>query len=135
MREAAPQPLLVEIGAGELIDKITILRIKADRIADTTRLGNVRHELAMLEAARAAALPRSLELGQLEDELMHVNEQLWAIEDDLRAREQAGDFGTAFVMLARAVYKTNDRRAALKKRINVLTGAGIVEEKSYAGAA
>jgi hypothetical protein len=132
---AEPRRLLVEIGAGELIDKITILRIKEARITDAGRLANVRHELASLEAAREAALPPSPGLETLEDELMTVNEALWAIEDDIRDCEAAGDFGAGFIALARAVYKTNDRRAALKKSINMLTGAAMVEEKSYAGAA
>jgi hypothetical protein len=130
-----PRPLLVEIGAGELIDKITILRIKAARITDAGRLANVERELSTLEAARRSALPPHPELTELEDELMSTNEQLWAIEDDIRLHEAAGDFGAGFIALARAVYKTNDRRAALKKSINLLTGAAIVEEKSYAGAA
>ena len=129
------RPLLVEIGPGELVDKITILRIKATRITEAGRLANVRRELAMLERVRLAGLPRDPELERLEDELMSVNEQLWAIEDDIRTREHAGDFGEAFVTLARAVYQTNDRRAALKRRINLATGASLVEEKSYAGAA
>ncbi len=131
----ATQPLLVEVGAGELIDKITILRIKAARINDPARLANVRHELETLESAQAAHLAPSLELNTLADELMDINSQLWEIEDDIRICEANQDFGPAFIALARAVYQTNDRRAAVKKRINLLVGATIVEEKSYAGAA
>lgn len=129
------RPLLVEVGAGELVDKITILRLKAERMRDPARLANVRHELATLEAAASAHLAPSHDLEALEDELMDVNARLWEIEDDIRLCEERGDFGPAFVALARAVYKTNDLRAAVKKRINLLVGAAIVEEKSYAGAA
>ncbi|MCW6508524.1 DUF6165 family protein [Lichenifustis flavocetrariae] len=135
-RETCPAAsLMVEIGAGELIDKITILRIKAERIGDPARLANVHYELAALDRARQIHLPQHAELQRLEGELMRINTQLWEIEDDIRACEKARDFGPAFVALARAVYKTNDRRAAVKKEINVLTGASIVEEKSYAASA
>ena len=127
-----PTLLLVEIGPGELIDKITILRIKSERMSDPARLANVRHELAVLERARNAHLSDSTDLRALEADLKVINEQLWDIEDDIRNCEKQGDFGPTFIGLARAVYKTNDRRAALKKKINLLTGAAIVEEKSYA---
>lgn len=132
---APARPLLVEVGAGELVDKITILRLKAERIRDPARLANVRHELATLEAAQSAHLAPSRALEALEDELMDINARLWEIEDDIRLCEEQGEFGPVFVALARAVYKTNDLRAAVKKRINLLVGAAIVEEKSYAGAA
>ncbi|MDX7953071.1 DUF6165 family protein [Lichenihabitans sp. Uapishka_5] len=131
----ASRPLLVEVGAGELVDKITILRIKAERMRDPARLANVRHELATLEAAQAAHLAPCAALDELAEALMDINGQLWAIEDDIRLYDKRGDFGPGFVALARAVYETNDRRAAVKKRINLLVGARIVEEKSYAGAA
>lgn len=129
---ARPEPILVEIGSGELIDKITILQIKAERIADPSKLVNVRHELAVLEAARRTHGVAGRELAALEADLKAVNLRLWVIEDEIRACEARGDFGDAFIALARAVYGTNDRRAALKKSINLLTGAAIVEEKSYA---
>jgi hypothetical protein len=131
-RPRSAAPLLVEIGAGELVDKITILRLKADRIADPGRLANVRTELAALDRAARSHLAPSRELDRLEGELLAINTQLWDIEDEIRRFEKAGDFGPSFVALARAVYKTNDRRAAVKKAINLLTGALIVEEKSYA---
>lgn len=124
-------PISVEVGSGELIDKITILQIKAERIADPAKLAHVRHELAVLEAARRAHLDGYDQIGAIEADLRAVNERLWLIEDDLREHEAAGDFGPRFVELARAVYKTNDRRAALKKQINVITGSAVVEEKSY----
>ncbi|MBE8220079.1 MAG: hypothetical protein HAW65_02060 [Alphaproteobacteria bacterium] len=125
------QGTYIEVGSGELIDKITILEIKAARISDADKLVNVRHELAMLEGVRDKTLPPSNTLTQLAAALKSVNEELWQIEDDIRAREAAQDFGDTFIGLARAVYKTNDKRAALKKEINLLTGAAIIEEKSY----
>jgi tetratricopeptide (TPR) repeat protein len=127
----APPALLVEVSAGELLDKITILEIKSERIRDPAKLGNVRAELAALEGARRA-LPGSPEVAALAAELKAVNEALWQIEDDIRGCERAGDFGPRFVALARAVYRSNDRRAALKRRVNELSGSRLVEEKSYA---
>lgn len=126
------KPLSVEIGPGELIDKITILEIKSERIHDAHKLRNVRAELATLEGARDQAYEPSARLTQLTDELREVNEALWQIEDDLRRCEAAHDFGPHFVELARSVYRHNDRRAALKRKLNELLGARIVEEKSYA---
>jgi len=126
------QSIMIEVGAGELIDKITILRIKSERIDDAEKLKNIRHELSVLSAAREAALPASDALNALEEDLKEVNESLWVIEDDIRECEARKDFGEEFIRLARAVYRTNDKRAALKKDINLLTGASIVEEKSYA---
>lgn len=126
-----PKPILIEVGPGELIDKITILVIKSERMSDPAKLGNVRHELQVLETARRAHIPASAELQRLEAELKAVNEALWVIEDDIRQCEADKDFGPKFVELARSVYKQNDRRAALKKDINLLTGSAIIEEKSY----
>ncbi|MDR3497654.1 MAG: DUF6165 family protein [Parvibaculum sp.] len=126
-----PKPILIEVGPGELIDKITILVIKSERMSDPAKLANVRHELQVLEAARRAHIPASAELQRLEAELKAVNEALWVIEDDIRQCEADKDFGPKFVELARSVYKQNDRRAALKKDINLLTGSAIIEEKSY----
>ena len=125
------QPIMIEVGAGELIDKITILQIKSERIEDAAKLKNVRHELDFLSAARDASIPASDELNDLSQALKQVNEALWEIEDDIRACEAEKDFGEKFIELARAVYITNDKRAALKKDINILTGATIIEEKSY----
>ncbi len=123
--------ILIEVGPGELIDKITILRIKAERMSDPAKLAHVRHELAVLDAARRAHIPETTDLARLEAALKSVNEALWVIEDDIRQCEAEKDFGAQFVALARAVYKQNDRRAGLKKDINTLTGSPIVEEKSY----
>lgn len=123
--------VLIEVGAGELIDKITILNIKTKRMSDPGKLRNVQHELDVLEAARRRALPASDELVRLEGALTEVNEALWVIEDDIRACEAERDFGARFIELARSVYIQNDKRATLKKDINLLCGSSIVEEKSY----
>jgi tetratricopeptide (TPR) repeat protein len=125
-------PLLIDIAPGELIDKITILEIKRERITDPEKLRNVRRELELLAAARAGAVPPSDELARLTAELKAANETLWQVEDDMRLCERAGDFGPRFVELARSVYRNNDRRAALKRRLNDLLGSEIVEEKGYA---
>ena len=122
----------VEISPGELIDKITILRIKSERIGDEAKLKNVRTELDILQKTQAEEVPQSDEMVRLEEALKTVNEALWEIEDDIRDCERKGDFGAEFIRLARAVYVTNDKRAALKKEINLLLGSTIVEEKSYA---
>jgi hypothetical protein len=124
----APQ---APVSAGELIDKMSILEIKLERIADQAKLANVRKELDLLRTARAA-LPSSPYLIALAAELKVVNERLWEIEDEVRKCETANDFGPRFVALARSVYKTNDERAALKRRVNDLLGSAIVEEKAYA---
>ena len=125
------EKIYVEAGSGELIDKITILEIKLARIEDPQKLKNIRYELETLATTRDRALPASDTLTRLTRELKSVNETLWDIEDDIRRCEAEKDFGVRFIELARAVYKTNDHRAALKKQINLLTGASIVEEKSY----
>jgi len=124
--------LSVPIGPGELVDKITILEIKSERLASTEKLANVRVELAALIAARDAAIAASEVLGQLTTALKKVNEALWQIEDEIRECERGGDFGERFIELARAVYHSNDERAAIKRQINELLGSMIVEEKSYA---
>jgi hypothetical protein len=124
--------ILVEIPAGELIDKITILEIKAERIADAAKLANIRAELATLAETRDRFMPPSSALSDLSAKLKAVNEKLWVVEDDIRDCERAKDFGAKFVELARAVYVTNDERANLKREINLLMGSRLIEEKSYA---
>ena len=125
----------VPVSWGELIDKIAILEIKSERIADAAKLANVRTELAALAEMRDANLPSDQKvlatLAALTADIKTVNEALWVIEDDIRDCERDKDFGPRFVELARAVYKTNDRRAALKRDINMLLGSALVEEKSY----
>jgi len=126
------QPILAEIAPGELIDKITILQIKSERIADAGKLQNVGIELEVLSNARDAAMPATAELAELTAQLKQVNETLWDIEDAIRDCEREEDFGPRFIELARSVYRSNDRRAALKRAINELLDSKLVEEKSYA---
>ena len=125
--------ITVPTSAGELIDKITILEIKAERITDPARLGHVHNELGALKSTRAAAWAQPAPaLATLTEALKRVNQALWDIEDEIRACERAQDFGARFIELARAVYRTNDRRAALKNEINQLLSSALVEVKSYA---
>lgn len=121
----------VPVSWGELIDKITILQIKDERIEDPAKRANVRRELDLL-AARLATAPTTDEVSRLTADLKAVNEELWVVEDDIRECERRKDFGERFVALARAVYHTNDRRADLKRSLNHALGSAIVEEKSYA---
>jgi ADP-heptose:LPS heptosyltransferase len=123
--------LAVPVSVGELLDKITILEIKRDRIADAAKRANVLRELELLQAVRREAVAGAAGLDELVVELRNANERLWEIEDDIRACEREGDFGEKFVELARSVYMTNDRRSLLKRRINELLGSAIVEEKAY----
>lgn len=120
----------VPVAVGELFDKITILRIKAERIGDPAKEANVRRELEALEAV-AGAVPASTELDALVDRLHAVNAGLWDVEDGKRRHEREGRFDDAFIELARRVYKENDLRAAIKRQINDLTGSALVEEKSH----
>ena len=120
--------ILIPVSPGELVDKITILRVKAARIAPDKQ-ANVRRELALLEAVAAQALPSGLEAYFAD--LEAVNAALWDVEEGKRDCERRGDFGPEFISLARRVYRENDKRAALKRRINDLLSSEIVEEKSY----
>jgi tetratricopeptide (TPR) repeat protein len=130
-RRAAPRMIATPCSLGELIDKITILRLKAERIGEPDKLANVCRELALLEQlAREDVAAGPIDL--LTDQLAAVNARLWAIEDAIRARESEGDFGPRFVELAQSVYRENDTRAAIKRAINTLSGSTLVEEKSYA---
>ncbi|MEQ9121215.1 MAG: DUF6165 family protein [Alphaproteobacteria bacterium] len=122
----------IEISPGELLDRLTILEIKLEKIQAPEKRRNVEAEHGMLARARAAALPEDADVLRLEAELKAVNLRLWEIEDDIRDCERRQDFGAAFVRLARDVYRTNDRRAALKRAVNDRLGAKFVEEKSYA---
>jgi hypothetical protein len=123
--------ILAPISAGELVDKITILRVKARRIGDSAKEANVRKELALLEATAGEHLPDNADLARLTAELTEVNAALWDIEDGKRDCERRQDFGEGFVALARRVYIDNDKRAAIKRAINEVAGSEIVEEKSY----
>jgi hypothetical protein len=122
----------VPISPGELLDKITILRIKSKRMADPKKLANVRTELAALEETWGGSAYAKVDIGVEVGELLRVNERLWVIEDDIRDKERAKQFDADFIRLARAVYFENDERAAIKRRINSKLGSSIVEEKSYA---
>ena len=124
--------LLVPISPGELIDKITILEIKSERMTDATKLANVRTELELLMATWNASPYAQVDISDDWRALRGVNEKLWVIEDDIRDKERASAFDAVFIELARAVYVTNDERAAIKKRINTRLGSRLVEEKSYA---
>lgn len=123
--------ILVPISPGELLDKITILRIKSARMSDPQKLANVRRELELLEQTWKESGAAAVDLGTAEADLTRVNEKLWDIEDEIRDEERAKRFSGKFIELARSVYFTNDERAAIKKRVNLLLGSTIVEEKSY----
>jgi hypothetical protein len=121
----------VPISPGELLDKITILRIKSERMSDPAKLSNVRLELRSLEETWSGSAYAKIDIEAEIAALLRVNEQLWVIEDDIRDRERTQSFDAEFIRLARAVYFTNDERAAIKRRINTALGSAIVEEKSY----
>ncbi|MGP4844781.1 DUF6165 family protein [Marinobacter sp. 1Y8] len=121
----------VPVSFGEVLDKITILEIKSERIQDAAKVKNVRLELEELSSVWDGAVSDPSSIASLREQLKAVNEQLWVIEDDIRDQEAAQDFGPRFIELARAVYVTNDKRAALKKDINLALGSRFVEEKSY----
>ena len=123
--------LLVPISPGELIDKITILEIKSARMTDTTKLHNVRTELALLNATWRASAFSAVDITAEWTDLRDVNGQLWDIEDRIRDKERESLFDAEFIELARSVYVTNDERAAIKRRINSKLGSSLVEEKSY----
>ncbi len=123
--------LAVPISPGELLDKISILEIKLERIADRLKQSRVGRELQMLSEVRQF-LPHTIDLAGLTTELKSVNARLWDIEDAIRDCERRQDFGSNFIELARSVYRQNDRRAALKRQINELLGSRLIEEKAYA---
>ncbi len=123
--------ILVPISPGELLDKITILRIKQARILDAAKLANVKLELALLEQTWRDCGGANHEVALDERALQNVNERLWDIEDRIRDKEAKQSFDRDFIELARAVYVCNDERAAIKKRINLQLGSRLIEEKSY----
>jgi hypothetical protein len=131
-RRVSPRMLSTPCSLGELIDKITILRIKAGRIGDEQKLANVRRELKLLERLVDEDGPIGPPIEFLADRLAAVNARLWGIEDAIRTCEREGDFGPRFVALARSVYGENDAGAALKRAINALANSALIEEKSYA---
>ncbi len=121
----------VPISPGELLDKITILRIKSRRMTDPKKLANVRFELDALEETWKGSPYARIDIEKDVHALLAVNERLWTIEDDIRDKERAKSFDAEFIRLARAVYIENDERAAIKRRLNLTLGSGLVEEKSY----
>ena len=126
----------IEVSNGEILDKVSILEIKLERITDAQKLSNIKNEWDALQNAvkiiAGLANPKE-EFHQAVKALRATNEALWDVEDALRLNEKAKDFGDTFIALAREVYVLNDQRAALKSTINVLTGSNLREEKSYEG--
>jgi len=121
----------VNVSFGELVDKITILELKSKMIQDADKLININNELKYLTATYEKSVNKSAELTKLKDELYSINEKLWQIEDDIRNKERKKQYEEAFIELARSVYYTNDIRSELKRKINLLLGSELVEEKSY----
>ena len=123
--------LQVPVSVGEVLDKITILQIKLAHISDAAKRANIQNELDALLPLVAGDAFTADQMQGLMAELKSVNEALWDIEDDIREKEAAKSFDAEFIRLARAVYVTNDKRAEIKKKINLATGSALVEEKSY----
>lgn len=121
----------VPVSFGELLDKLSILQIKSERMQDAGKLANVRRELSALEKTWLAHPAAGRDVVRLRAQLKAVNERLWEIEDEIRLKERAGQFDEEFVRLARSVYFENDERARIKKEINLALGSSFVEEKSY----
>src|SRR5262245_25022698 len=126
-----PMTIVVEISPGELIDKLTILEIKLEKISEPAKLAHVRRECDLVKRTFREHIDATPELAELMAQLKETNSALWKIEDDIREHERNGDFRDSFIDLARSVYRMNDRRAAIKRRINELLHSDIVEEKSY----
>jgi hypothetical protein len=121
----------IAVSWGELIDKITILEIKQQRLTSQAAVDNVRNELAALTGVFAGLKPKPAELDALKRDLKAINDALWDIENRTRAKEAAKVFDQEFIELTRSVYLNNDKRAGIKRRINELTNSGLVEEKQY----
>ena len=121
----------VPVSFGELIDKLTILEIKSERIAESAKVVNVREELQLLSDTWRGNSASATDISSERAELKRINETLWEIEDEIRLKEKARAFDERFIELARAVYHTNDRRAAVKRAINEKLGSRLMEEKSY----
>lgn len=126
------EQISVPVSPGELVDKITILEIKAERITDEEKLKNVKTELELLVQVWETASVDAEAVLPLKETLKGINQALWDIEDQIRVKESKQEFDQEFIDLARAVYVQNDQRAAAKKQINAMLGSSIVEEKSYA---
>jgi methyl coenzyme M reductase subunit C-like uncharacterized protein (methanogenesis marker protein 7) len=123
--------LTTRVSPGEFLDKVSILEIKLERIRDPAKLANVRRELELLRGVWKASPLAGADVAALTRELKSVNEALWEIEDRLRIKEARGSFDDEFIELARSVYRHNDRRAALKRELNLALRSDLIEEKSY----
>jgi len=121
----------VDISVGEIVDKITILEIKNQRIHDEKKLENINNELTTLRKTWDESEYAKKDISEEFDALKQVNEQLWEIEDKIREKESVSSFDKEFVDLARSVYIINDKRAEIKKTINIKVGSELIEEKSY----
>ena len=121
----------VPVSPGEVLDKITILEIKSERINNADKVANVRRELELLDGTWRRSVEQDETVKRIHAELKTINEVLWEIEDDIRDKERAREFDERFIELARSVYVTNDQRANAKKELNIYLGSEIVEEKSY----
>ena len=130
-QESDQMALKVEVSVGELLDKITILEIKSERIDDAAKVANVRKELEILRRTWAESELSATNIDDPMARLKAVNEELWEIEDNIRIKEAAGQFDDKFIALARSVYFRNDVRADVKKQLNLLLGSNLVEEKFY----
>jgi hypothetical protein len=131
MSESGMSLISAPVSYGELIDKITILEIKSERMADAAKLANVRDELQLLGALWMGDPASRTDISAERAELKRINAALWEIEDEIRVKERDQAFDARFIELARAVYHTNDKRAAVKRAINLKLGSRLVEEKSY----
>lgn len=118
----------IEVSNGEIVDKLTIIEIKLEQIADQEKKNHLLREYEILAEALTSIISKDHPLYL---ELLEINRQLWKIEDDIRALERKKDFGEEFVKLARSVYFTNDKRSEVKNKINVLSGSSLKEVKSY----
>ena len=121
----------VPVSPGEVLDKITILEIKSERMSDPQKVANVHAELRLLQETWTQTISEDDVIRDLHAQLKEINEALWEIEDDIRDKERAREFDERFIELARAVYFTNDKRSEVKKKLNLHLGSQIVEEKSY----
>jgi hypothetical protein len=130
-QESGMENIKVPVSPGEVLDKITILEIKSERMSDPEKVANVRVELQLLQDTWAANIDDDDVIRDLHAQLKAINETLWEIEDDIRDKERVKEFDERFIELARAVYFTNDKRSEVKKRLNLHLGSQIIEEKSY----
>ena len=123
--------ITVPVSSGELIDKISILKIKKNKITNKSKLRNIKKELFLLNKIYKNNFKKNKKLLLYEKKLININKKLWDIEDKIRLLESKRNFNQEFIKLARAVYINNDERSQIKKKINQLTGSNLIEEKSY----